>query len=293
MKLRYLETFVVVADELHFGRAAEQLNVAQPAVSQTIAALEEELGAELFDRSRRQVSLTAAGEVFLEEARETLDQLDRASTLARRAAQGTHGRLVIGFTAACALSEMPAHITRFMRAHPGVDVRLRQMGTRDQLQHVRQGSMDVGFSVLPDADTELASRLVTADSLRAFFQDDHRFAHLDEVPVEQALAEPFLLMSREREPTMDRAFKRLCNEHEIDPNVVLEVDHLEAMMAFVAAGLGVSFAPSSAAELQLGGVASRPVTPPIDAGVSAIWSQEDLTPTAERFLERLWGESDL
>jgi DNA-binding transcriptional LysR family regulator len=291
MKLRHLETFVLVAEELHFGRAATRLRVAQPAVSQTIASLEDELGAKLFDRGHRNVALTPAGEIFLRDARTILGDLDRAAHRARQAASGERGILELGFTAVCALSPISTSITRFIHAHPAVEVRLRQMGTREQVEALKLGRLDIGFSVLPQDDLDLDTRLIEPDTLHVFLASAHPLARVDHVPVADALRHPFLLMSRESEPSMHAAFRRLCHVHDVEPDIVAEIDGLDAMLAFVAAGLAISFAPSTAGRLRLDGVVSRPLTPAIEAGVTAMWRGEELGAAGRRLLVALGGHA--
>lgn len=287
MNLRHLETFLVVADELHFGRAAERLHVAQPAVSQTIAALEADLGVKLFDRSSRAVQLTAAGAAYVGEVEEIFRQIDRANASARSADEGTTGRLVVAFTAVCTLGFLPGVVVDFMRRHPEIAVELRQLGTAEQIDALAAGTIDIGFSILPDAHGPVHSRLVAPDELHLFLAADHPLAAHDRVEVADALAESFLLLSRDREPCVHKTFDRLCDAHQVDGDVVMQVDHLESMLAFVGAGLGVSLAPSIAAGLGLDGVTSRPLEPPVPSGISAIWDPDAAAPTTTRFLDHL------
>ena len=287
MKLRHLEVFLVVAEELHFGRAAARLRVAQPAVSQTIALLEQELGVQLFDRSKRRVVLSAAGEAYVEEVRGVFRQLEQASTVAREAQEGVRGRLTVGFTAVCTLGFLPGALVDFMRRHPWIAVSLKQLGTAEQSEALRLGAIDIGFSILPGGHEPVHSELIAPDELHVFFHAEHRLARWERIPVIEALDESFLLMSQEREPCVHRVFERLCDRHDKHARIALEVDHLESMFAFVAAGLGVALAPSVAGRLKMDGVTSRPLEPPIASGISAIWVPETMTPTTARFIEHL------
>ncbi|MEM9466674.1 MAG: LysR family transcriptional regulator [Actinomycetota bacterium] len=287
MKLRHLETFLVLADELHFGRTAERLHVAQPAVSQTISALEGELGLKLFDRSNRRVELTAAGAAYRQEVEQVFAQLDRASGAAHAAEAGVRGRLTIAFTAVCTLTFLPDLISRFIDDHPGVAVQLRQLGTAEQIDALRVGAIDVGFSILPNRHAPVHSQLIVDDELHVFLPAGHELAGHDHVATSRALDEPFLLMSREREPCVHETFARMCEQYAKPGRVVLEVDHLESMLAFVGAGMGVSLLPSIAGRLRLDGVESRPLDPPVPSGVSAVWDPAAVSPTTRRFLDRL------
>ncbi|MEM6927834.1 MAG: LysR substrate-binding domain-containing protein [Myxococcota bacterium] len=290
MKLRHLETFLVVAEELHFGRAATRLRVAQPAVSQTISALEDELGIKLFDRTSRRVRLTAAGRAYVDEVAGVFRQLEVAASVARDAAAGVRGRLAIAFTAVCTLGRLPDVIVSFMDEFPDIGVHLQQLGTADQMKALEHGTIDVGFSILPGDHGPVHSRLVAPDELHVYFASEHRLADAERVPIAEILSEPFLLMSKEREPCVHQTFEHLCERYGQRAEVVLELDYLESMFAFVAAGLGVSLAPSVAARLQLDGVTSRPLEPAIPSGISAIWVPETATPATRRFLDHLGGQ---
>ncbi|MEM9561949.1 MAG: LysR substrate-binding domain-containing protein [Actinomycetota bacterium] len=285
--LRHIHTFLVVAEELHVGRAAARLHVAQPAVSQTIAALEKRLGVELFDRSGRGIRLTAAGRAYADEVGGVLPTLEQATRAAKDAERGVRGRLAVGFTAVCSLGRLPGFLTEFMHRYPEIGVRLQQMGTAEQTDAVRLGSIDVGFTILPGGPDPVHSRPVTADELHAFLRSDHALARHERVPVSDLLDEPFLLMSKEREPCVHQTFNRLCEQYGKRAEIFMEVDHLESMLAFVSAGAGVSLAPSTAGRLRLDGTTSRPLDPPIPAGVSVIWDPAVLTPTAQLFLDEI------
>lgn len=282
---RHLEVFFVVAEELHFGRAATRLHVAQPAVSATIAALEEGLGVQLFDRTRRKVRLTAAGEAFLVEARAASTQIERAVRVARRTDAGELGRLTIGFTSVCPLTSLPGHIARFMRAHPSVDVHLRQLGTRQQMEALKLGHLDLGFTVFPEADEDIAAKTFLEEPLAAFVHAEHQLAKKKRIPLKSLLGEPFILMTLEREPKLREAYLALCKKYFLPPRVVLELDQIESMLGFVAAKLGVSLAPAAARTLEFPGVVSRLVSPGLMGGVTALWSREHLGPAARLFLD--------
>ncbi|MEM8619741.1 MAG: LysR substrate-binding domain-containing protein [Actinomycetota bacterium] len=285
VSLRHLETFVVVADELHFGRAAERLHVAQPAVSQTIRALERDLGATLFDRSSRSVRLTAAGESYLTDAHDVLQRLDRASSRALDAHAGVRGRVRVGYTAVCSLGGLASAVASFADQYPDVDVELEHLGTAEQAEQLRQHIIDVGFGILPGGPEPVHAEIVAPDELRVFHPTGHDFAGRERVPVSALLRQPLLLMSREREPCVHQLVSRLSDEHQIQRHIALEVDHLESMMAFARSGAGVGLAPGAAAQLHLDGLTSRPLEPAVPAGVSMMWHPATATPTTELFLD--------
>lgn len=285
MNLRHLETFVVVADELHFGRAAERLHVAQPAVSQTIRALEREIGVELFDRSGRQVRLTDAGRAYVADAHDVLDRLNRATTRAVDAQAGLRGRVSIGYTAASALAGLADVVATYGRSYPDVQVDLEHLGTADQAERIRARMLDVGFGILPGGPEPVHSEVVVEGELSAYVGTGHGTRRSERIPIAELLSERLIVMSRSREPCVHQLLNRLGAEHQIVPDIALEVDHLETLLSFVAAGVGVGLAPSAAGRLRLDGVTSLLLDPPVPAGMSMMWNPAATSPAAAHFLD--------
>lgn len=285
VNLRHLETFVVVAEELHFGRAARRLHVAQPAVSQTIRALEKEIGVELFDRSGRQVKLTNAGRAYVTDAHDVLDRLNRATTRAVDAQAGFHGRVSVGYTAASALTGLAEVVAAYRRLYPDVQVELEHLGTADQAERIRAQTLDVGFGILPGGPEPVHSEVVVQSDLNAYFGDSHHFHQFEQIPIAELLRERLIVMSRSREPCVHQLLNRLGAEYQTVAEVSLEVDHLETLLSFVAADIGVGLAPSAARRLRLDGVTSLPLDPPVPAGMSMMWNPTATSPTAARFLD--------
>src|SRR5687767_2086529 len=165
MELRHLRYFVAVAEELHFGRAAVRLHVSQPPLSQQIKALEEELGVQLFQRTRRHVELTDAGRALLPEARAALEQAERAQRVAREAGAGARGRLVIGFVTSASYSVLPAAVRALRRAWPSVEVTLREMVPSAQLEALEWREIDVGLLRPPVDDARVEVEVVLEEPL--------------------------------------------------------------------------------------------------------------------------------
>ncbi len=199
MELRHLRSFVTLAEELHFGRAAERLGMAQPPLSLQIQSLEAGLGVRLFERSRRHVALTEAGRLFLPEAQATLEQAERARRIAQQAARGEVGQLFIGFTGSAPFNAaMPAIISRFRRAWPGLHMVLRELSTTDQLAALAEGSLDIGF-VRPGQPQETAgveTRLVLDEPLVVALPEQHPLAGRDSLAMADLAGESFILHPR-------------------------------------------------------------------------------------------------
>ena len=193
MELRHLRYFVVVAEELHFRRAAERLHMSQPPLSQQIRALEEEVGATLLLRNQRRVELTAAGVVFLERARQILADVEDAARQARRVQRGEVGRLAVGFVGSAMYSFVPDLLRRFGEHAPDVTLRLHEMGTTEQLRQLEDGRLDVGFLRAARSRPELKIEIVAEEPVIAALPDLHPLAakpRLTLADLEGAAADP-------------------------------------------------------------------------------------------------------
>src|SRR5450432_266347 len=173
MELRHLRYFVTVAEELHFGRAAARLHMAQPPLSRQIQLLEAELGFQLFERSRRRVELTPAGGALLGGARQVFDTLDVAIHDARSASQGESGRLVVGYPSSLAYSGLTELLRAFRSRVPGVEVTLRELSPGEQLSALKAGNLDVGFVRSSLDDPSLSAELVRREALMVVLPNDH------------------------------------------------------------------------------------------------------------------------
>src|SRR5687768_4355925 len=200
MELRHLRYFVAVAEELHFGRAAVRLHIAQPPLSMQIKQLEGELGFRLFQRTNRKVEITQAGALFLDDVRELLAELDRSVASAKRVARGESGWLGIGFVGSATYAVLPAALQRFRKDHPDVELVLRELVTAKQAQALREGRIHVGLA-RPAIDEEgIDSEVILHEPLVAALPDSHRLARKAGIRVEDLAAEPFILFPRNPKP---------------------------------------------------------------------------------------------
>jgi DNA-binding transcriptional LysR family regulator len=192
MELRLLRYFVVVADQLSFTRAAALLHMAQPALSVQIRQLEDELGVELFDRSRRAIALTHAGETMLGETRRLLASLDRSVDLVRRVGAGAIGSIAVGFVPSASNSVLPGLLRRFWEAHPDVAVTLREMAPGDLVDGLHAGNLDISFLYLPFSDPLLDHLVIVREPFVAALPFDHPLAREPTVDVADLRDEPFV-----------------------------------------------------------------------------------------------------
>jgi DNA-binding transcriptional LysR family regulator len=290
--LEQLRGFVAVADELHFGRAAARLKMTQPPLSRQIQKLERAVGAQLLERDNRRVSLTAAGDVFLAEARRLLSLADSAPELARRVSSGSSGVVRIGFTAASTYGVLGRLLNDLAAALPDVDVDLAEMVTREQVAALLNQEIDLGLARPPfDAET-FGSRLLHREAMLVAAPTGHRLLELDR-PVEAAdvAAEPVVMHS----PTKARYFYDLVVG--VVPiaseNTVHTVSQVLTMLWLVAAGRGIAFVPASAARLQIEGVGfvrlHTPVAEPVE--LHLLWERDSKNPALWRALEVLGRRS--
>ncbi len=286
LELRQLRTFLAVAAELHFSRAARRLHVSQPALSQQIRALERSLGAALFDRSSRATELTPAGRVLLDAAPRVLYEAERAQTLVTQAANGAVGLLTVG-SVGTALASITPRILRAMRARfPDLQLEVSQQDTSAQLVALADGRLDVGL-VRAAAPTEaVAVEHLVAEPLLAALPADHPLAEGTEIIPEDLADEPFVLWPR----PLGRAFFDIivgyCLEHGFSPRIVAEGADIETQLGLVAAGLGVSLQPSYYANLRPPGVVFLPLTGEVpEVALQVAWRRTDRSPAVTHFVE--------
>jgi DNA-binding transcriptional LysR family regulator len=290
MELRHVRVCLALAEELHFGRTAARLRVAQSAVSHTIKDLEDELGVALFLRGRRGVVLTQAGQRWVPTAREALKVLDRAAGAAREAAGGESGTLMLRFTMMSALTALPRALARFRRVYPRVQTTLAPGGTTEQLAAIAGGSCDIGFLSLKKDVRPLATEIVEVEGLVVVLPVGHPLGRRPEVALRQLAGEKLIFLKQASEPEVHTFFRRRCAQAGFEPDIVMEVEQLEMLLAMVAAGVGVSCVPGFVRRLHFPGVRAIPLHPRVAAGISAVWNPEALPATGQRFLEILRTE---
>jgi DNA-binding transcriptional LysR family regulator len=247
-----LHAFVVLAGELHFGRASKRLFVSQPALSKQIRRLEEKVGGSLFTRTRRKVEITEAGRVLLAGAESVLRNASAALTLARDAAQGRAGTLRIGFGIASVSEILPRTILRFRKTYPQVELKMRDMSTPAQIAALLEGSIDIGIVRLPIAHTELDSLPLFHEHLVVVTSGSLPYSS------RQGLAalrnQPFVFFPRATSATLHDHVLGLCRRAGFSPTVVQEASELFTILNLVRAGLGVSLVPSAARRMGVPGV---------------------------------------
>ncbi|PRF32337.1 LysR substrate-binding domain-containing protein [Burkholderia multivorans] len=245
MDLRHLRYFLAVAEEGHFGRAAERLHIVQPALSVQIRALEDELGTALFVRSTRKVMLTDAGRMLVTEARRTLEQAERAKTLIQRAARGETGVVRIGFVGnAVATGRLSDDLTAFHAAWPDVALELHEMAPAAQQDAILAGRLDIGYCPAFGTafDPKLSVRTVGSWTWQVVMSDRHPLAKRRTVPIAALMDEPFILYAADGDDEGQLAILRQVLGRA--PRVAHKVSSTLSVLALTGAGLGVALAPA-------------------------------------------------
>ncbi|MEV7573549.1 LysR family transcriptional regulator [Pseudarthrobacter sp. NPDC089323] len=284
-----LAGFIAVAEELHFGRAAERLNMTQPPLSRQIQKLEKAIGTELLERDNRKVQLTPAGGAFLEEAKRLMALAARAPVTARRIATGRSGVLRIGFTAASGFSILGPLLEEVAEIIPDVDVDLQELVTGEQIEGLLTGRLDLGLARPPfDRDT-FDSHLLYREAMMLAVPEGHRLARLTRPVEDDDFKDEPLIMHSPTKATYfyDLVVKLLPIQH---ANVVHTVSQVLTMVSLVAARRGVAFVPHSATLLGLKGVEFLPIAgmdteQPVE--LHAIWNRKLENPALRRLLQDL------
>ena len=295
MELRHLRYFVAVAEELSFTRAAARLRVAQPALSVQIRQLEAELGVELFDRSRRTISITEAGALMLAESRRLLGLLDNAVELVRRTGRGVTGRLAIGFVPSASNAALPPLLRRFGETHPDVAVHLREMAPGDLIRRLHEGDLDVCFIYLPFADPSVDQAVVTREAFVVALPAKHRLAAECVVDVRELASEPFVIPAEHGMPGLNAQVLDICREAGFTPRAVHDdIWLVQTMVGLVAAGVGVALVPASAQALTPEGVVYRRLLEPVvhEVELAAVWRRADTAAVLRAFLAEILGERE-
>ena len=296
MELRHLRYFVAVAEELHFGRAAQRLHMTQQPLSRQICNLEDELTLRLFHRTKRTVRLTEAGKAFLREARKILTQVDHAIAVAQQIDRGEAGQLQVGFTGPILNSVLPAIVRQFKSQFPDIHLVLQRLPTNDQVKALLAGEIHVGL-LHPPIDVRvdvrvntptLAYTIIYREPLIAVMPDIHPLAKDAPEPLSiKCLAnEPFILFPRQIGPVLYDSIISFCHQAGFSPTVIQEAFPQQTILGLVAAGLGVSLIHASSQNIQQQGIIARSlVEPPPILDSAVAWPSETMHPILPRFLD--------
>ena len=282
MELRHLRYLVAVAEELHFGRAAIRLNISQPPLSQQIRQLEEELGVQLFERTKREVRLTEAGKRLVNEAHQVLGRIDHFSKVASQAGGGEIGHLSVGVTGG--VNPILVETLRLLgKKYPGVHIELQYMSTGLQIEALREGRIDIGFLNLPVQEPTLVVEAVTVEPLWVALPKNHPLTRHRRVPLSALAGEHIILFPRRVTPGLHDTITGMCREAGFTLNVVHEVDSIVGGLTLVSADLGIAFTTPSVQRLWPD-IAFRALQTSATVEQAVVYNREARPPALETFL---------
>jgi DNA-binding transcriptional LysR family regulator len=289
MEIRHLRYFCVLAEQLHFTKAAALLDVAQPALSHQIRQLEDELGTQLVERSNRRVRLTEAGEVFLVRAVRILEQIDQAARETTRVGQGDAGSLVIGVVSTAVCSVLPALLRSFRRECPSISVDIREMEPGEQVEALRKETIDIGLLFLSIQDPAFDSVVVSRERLIVGLPTGHRAAAAKRVRLRDLSSETFLIPRKQTVPGFHELVLDTLRAGGVSAPRLQPTRLLQTAVFLVAGQLGVSLVPESFQQhLRVRGCVYREIGGTQGfADLIGLWRRDNVAPALRRFIEQL------
>ncbi|RZU30231.1 DNA-binding transcriptional LysR family regulator [Streptomyces sp. BK022] len=289
---RLLEQFLVVAEERHFGRAAERLSMRQPPLSQAIQRLERRVGVQLLDRGPGGVRLTPAGEAFATDAARLLAAETAALDRARRVGKGLEGDLSLGYVSLLSLRYLPRLLGAAARELPGLRIRLHQDSSAVVADMVRAGSLDLGFVRDPSTvPAELVTSVFARERVMAALPTGHPLAHVEALDLADLRDEPFVLPTESALPALRGQIHRVCEAAGFTPTVLASADDLTGLLSYVASGLCVSLLTEALLDLPVPGITYVPLRGApgrLKSTVTAV-HRPDPDPAVRRVLELATG----
>lgn len=291
IELRQLRYFIAVAEELHFGRASRRLHMTQPPLSQAIQALEAQIGAALFIRTRRSVALTPAGHALLPEAMRVLQQVAALPALAQRAASGASGSLSIGFVSIADYSVLPTMLREFRIARPDVLISLQEATTDVQLERLADSTLDIGFLIPPLPDklrNELDYHPILSESLVLALPEGSAQARRTTVALREVGQLPLIVFPRPLAPRLHDLILGCFQRAGITPQIGQEAIQMQTIVGLVSAGMGIALVPQSVSNLKRPGVEYRALkdpSPTVEVGLA--WRRDNPSPVLAAFLDQM------
>lgn len=287
MELRHLRYFVALAEELNFTRAAERLRISQPPLSAQIKSLEQELGVDLFKRTRRSVEITPAGLRFLREARAVLSQFDRLQSQAHELAEIT-GTIAIAANPSVDLLVLPEALRLLAGENPSIEYCLRSMYLNDQIRALHDGTVDVAFTRVPLEDSQvrgLVTEKLRDERLILAVPQRHPLADKSSVEPSQLDALGLVMWHRHVAPSAYDSSIRFLRDQRAHPYIAYETDSVIIAIGLAAADLGVALVPESCATVTRAGVVYRPLEPsPPTVGLGVAWCSNNTNPVLQKFI---------
>ncbi len=287
MELTHLKYFIAVAEELHFGRAATRLHMAQPPLSQQIQRLEDELEVKLFNRTSRRVELSAAGKIFLAEARGIVNKADEVKQIMRKLGHGQSGYLSVAFNEPAINTFLPDAVREFMRKYPEVQLTLNQLEISEQFRELTEQRIHLGFMRPFGYDiTAFEKRLVMRENYVLALPSQHPLCSESIIRLELLSDVPLIIFPQSEQPYLRKSFEECFESAGLQPNIVQELSSKRTTLALVKAGIGAGFVPESSMVYAPEGIEFRHLDgnlPPIE--IFAVWRPGIETSLITNFLD--------
>ncbi|MCE4539207.1 LysR family transcriptional regulator [Pelomonas sp. P7] len=285
MEFRHLRCFIAVADELHFGRAAQRLGLSQPPLSVAIQQLEASVGARLFDRDSKGVRLTPAGQAFRGPAAALLAGAEEASALAREVQAGEVGRLRLGFVGSTLFTGLSSWLQAHQARHPKVEVIVVELNSQDQIDALLAGELDLGLVHTDRLPPSMASQPLYSEPFLACLPAHHPLAARETLPLAALSDQPFILFSRKGSPDYHARIVDICRREGFYPRLQHEGRHWLSVVSLVSQGLGVSIVPAAFLRAGVQGAVFRPLAEAIEpSAVFAAWRRDAPAVLRDQFL---------
>ena len=288
MELRHLRYFITVAEELNFSKAALKLYTAQPSLSQQIKDLEEDVGVKLLNRTKRKVELTEEGAVFLEQARLTLAQADKAVAMARQVSQAKQKMLRIGFVPVAEMKIFPFVLPNLRVQNPELKIELLSLNNTEQMKMIKKGELDITFTRHNINSDEIESQFVLREPLIFILPKDHPLAKYERIPVKALNGIDFIIPSAEASYNLHHLIVDFAKQHNIELNIVQKADNILFNINSISIGLGCTILPSYVASLTMENTVIRPLDvelPHLDLYIS--YCKNSHSAAVHKFMELL------
>lgn len=291
MELRHLRYFVTVAQEMHFRRAAEKLNMTQPPLSQQIQQLEAELGFNLFIRRGRSIVLTDAGQVFLEEVEAILAAVDKAVHRARRVSEGKTGQLRIGFVESAIHHHLPEIITRYRTIYPDVDITLNRLTSNEQLAALSDKTIDIGICRVQQSAIQmpLIAETIVLEKIVAVLPANHPLADSEHLKLKALASENIILFPKNLGTSLYSSIENACEKAGFRLRITQEATQFTTIVGLVAAGMGVSILPESVMAYQQSSIRYIELSEIDPVPIAIAWHQESQSASSINFLTEVRG----
>jgi DNA-binding transcriptional LysR family regulator len=287
MEIRHLKYFVAVAEELHFGNAAQRLHIAQPSLSLQIKALERDLGVQLFERNRHKVRLSASGEAALGEAYRLLEQAERVRSSVLHAHKAQVARLSIGCVQSALFDLLPPILDRLHVTHPEIRLSLTDFETASAVPALLQGRIDAGLLRVDRVQAPIKTRRLMRDHFIAALPERHKLAGRARIPLEELAGEPLVIFSREISPRPHDAVIAACLKAGFHANIQYQAGSIQSQLGLAACGVGIALVPSHAREWRVPRVVYRELGSPVvhATDLSLAWNEDTRSPAVDAFLK--------